>query len=205
MKTDLYSILDVGRTATKAEIKASFKHLAKTLHPDAGGSTEAFAKLNSAYMVLRDKARRKKYDESGDTSKQEVNEELTQIARILLELLNACIEEGVADRTDVNMIEAMQEHVKKEISGMEKVEGNIKKELDALKKIQDRLFCKLDRNILGGVIELKRDAMVKKASEVKYRVLMLRLLADDLKNYTYITEMAGFIDIHYFGAVSATA
>lgn len=205
MQPDLYSILNIKSSATQQEIKASFKLLAKTLHPDAGGGTEAFAKLHSAYMVLRDKARRKKYDESGDVSKQEVNEELTQIARILLELLNAWIEEGIADRTNINMIDAMQKHVKKEISGMEKVESNIKKELDALKKIQDRLSCKLERNILGGVIELKRSALAKKAAEVKYRVLIFRLLFDDLSNYTYITEMAEFIDMHYFGAVSATA
>ena len=60
---DLYEILDVETTATKKEIKKSFKGLVKRLHPDKKtGDAEAFEYINLAYTVLTDKETREIYD-----------------------------------------------------------------------------------------------------------------------------------------------
>jgi hypothetical protein len=63
---DPYELLDIPRSATKAEIKRSFRQLAKKLHPDANkdDATVAarFAELNSAYEILGDEKRRKAFD-----------------------------------------------------------------------------------------------------------------------------------------------
>jgi curved DNA-binding protein CbpA len=63
---DPYEVLDVARSATEADIKASFRRLAKQLHPDANASDPSvaarFAELNSAYEILGDKQKRKAFD-----------------------------------------------------------------------------------------------------------------------------------------------
>lgn len=41
-------IFEVGRNATKDQIEEAFRRKAKSAHPDAGGSTEAMARLNQA-------------------------------------------------------------------------------------------------------------------------------------------------------------
>jgi molecular chaperone DnaJ len=71
---DLYEILGVSRTASKDEIKAKYKKLARKLHPDVNpGDKEAerrFKEINAAHAVLSDDERRKLYDEFGDIALQ---------------------------------------------------------------------------------------------------------------------------------------
>lgn len=64
--TDLYKILGVKRTAPRKDIHKAYRKKAKTAHPDAGGSVDAFNELITAYSVLSDDDRRTRYDETGE-------------------------------------------------------------------------------------------------------------------------------------------
>lgn len=64
--TDLYGVLDVGRDATKAEIKKAYRKVAKRSHPDSPtGSRQKFAAVSTALAVLSDDERRRYYDQTG--------------------------------------------------------------------------------------------------------------------------------------------
>ena len=43
--TNYYEILEIKKTATKDEIKQSYKRLAKIHHPDKGGDKEIFQNI----------------------------------------------------------------------------------------------------------------------------------------------------------------
>lgn len=58
----LYVALEVSRTATPAEIRTAYRQQAKKYHPDKGGDTRVFSKIQHAYEVLSDPHRRKVYD-----------------------------------------------------------------------------------------------------------------------------------------------
>jgi curved DNA-binding protein len=66
---DYYETLGVSRTASEADIKKSFRKLAREFHPDVAKNKkqaeEKFKEINEAYEVLSDPAKRKKYDELG--------------------------------------------------------------------------------------------------------------------------------------------
>ncbi|GIY43639.1 dnaJ homolog subfamily C member 25 homolog [Caerostris darwini] len=64
-----YSVLDVNRESTKAEIAKAYRYLAKKYHPDMHKTPEAkkeaeksFTLIATAYEVLKDEESRKDYD-----------------------------------------------------------------------------------------------------------------------------------------------
>ena len=66
---DYYQSLGVPRTASDADLKKSFRKLAREFHPDVAKdkkkAEEKFKEINEAYEVLSDKDKRGKYDELG--------------------------------------------------------------------------------------------------------------------------------------------
>jgi DnaJ-class molecular chaperone len=59
---DYYKALGVAKDATQQEIKQSYRRLASKHHPDRGGSTEEFQKIEEAYRTLSDEDKRRQYD-----------------------------------------------------------------------------------------------------------------------------------------------
>ncbi|MDR0695794.1 MAG: molecular chaperone DnaJ [Holosporales bacterium] len=74
MTKDYYSILGVGRTATKDELKKAYRKLALRYHPDKNPgnkqSDEKFKEINEAYEVLKDDQKRAAYDRYGSDYKR---------------------------------------------------------------------------------------------------------------------------------------
>jgi molecular chaperone DnaJ len=68
IEKDYYKVLGVKKDASQADIKKSYRKLARQLHPDKNpGDTKAeerFKEVSEAYDVLSDEARRKEYDEA---------------------------------------------------------------------------------------------------------------------------------------------
>jgi len=74
----LYKELELDRNASSSDIKKSWKKLALKHHPDKGGDSEKFTKLQTAYEILSDPEKKQKYDQFGmdgvsDTSMNQTN------------------------------------------------------------------------------------------------------------------------------------
>ena len=70
---DLYEILGIARDASPSEIKAAYRKLARTLHPDVNADPadqERFKEITGAYEILSDPTKRQRYDEFGAAGPQ---------------------------------------------------------------------------------------------------------------------------------------
>src|ERR1700742_2496294 len=69
MKMDYYEVLQVERTASDTELKASYRRLAMQYHPDRNPNNpeaeEKFKACSEAYQVLSDPDKRAAYDRFG--------------------------------------------------------------------------------------------------------------------------------------------
>lgn len=69
MAKDYYDILGVSKTASTDDIKKAYRKLAHQFHPDkqTGGDEAKFKEVNEAYQVLGNEAKRKQYDQFGQS------------------------------------------------------------------------------------------------------------------------------------------
>ncbi|MEW5319838.1 MAG: hypothetical protein WDW38_010963 [Sanguina aurantia] len=58
----LYRALCISRSASSSQVTQAYRALARSAHPDKGGTSERFAALRRAYDTLSDPARRAAYD-----------------------------------------------------------------------------------------------------------------------------------------------
>lgn len=129
-----YDILGVAPDATSDEIRAAYRKASREAHPDReGGSTTAMTAINTAYDVLKDPARRKRFDETGDTNKVESLEVQAEsmVMAILSELMGQ-------ELPSLNLIDLAKKSLR---NGLKSIDQGLRA-LDAeevkTKKIKDR-------------------------------------------------------------------
>lgn len=87
---NLYEVLGVPRQATGDQIKAARRRHARDLHPDREhGDQSKMARINAAYEVLSDPERRKRYDETGQTSAEQTREQA--VRQVFVKALHSVI------------------------------------------------------------------------------------------------------------------
>ncbi len=143
-KLNPYETLGVPKDADDAAIKRAYRNQSKKTHPDAGGTSDAFAQTQLAYSVLSDHDKRAHYDATGTIDSDNVqNPFAAAIGIVIAGLLNACAQ---VEATRGNMEAApLFDHVRKGIKAqlgefnskreaLEQVIANMRKVAKRIKK-----------------------------------------------------------------------
>jgi len=139
--TDLYNVMGLSPDATPEDIKKAYKRLAIKLHPDKHPESPTLANrlfqaLKEAYDILSNPIKRKKYDETGSTSFEDLNKQLDAffnqiIIPAILQHQETSFEKENMVRviTDVvyNIIQAFKDQLKTFITEKNKLERFLKR------------------------------------------------------------------------------
>jgi len=127
---DYYEVLGVDRNATIKEIVAAYRNLVNKKHPDKKhGDTEAFRLIQEALNVLRDPVKRKKYNEYGRFTDDEIQDTRDYIMSVVEQVVN---DEDV-DLALIDMVETLRKTTVKNLAG---AKGELKKQLKKQKRIE---------------------------------------------------------------------
>jgi hypothetical protein len=95
--SNLYFTLKICENASKEEIKRAYRILCFQCHPDKGGDSENFNRINKAYQILSNETTRKLYDSFS-------NRALTLIEEILHKDPKSDIDFDLADTETLEVI-----------------------------------------------------------------------------------------------------
>lgn len=172
---DHYKTLGVPRDATTAQIKASWRKLARQHHPDREGGDEKFmAQVNEAYRVLGDPALRKHYDETGDGAPQEDKQpiEVVMFTKLVRNLL------AVEGNIITNLL--------RELEGLQKTGRQVvresKSQLHALQKRARAISG--PNNLLAEIIEAKINEVNAEIEYASEKNKQFQLVHDMVMQYS---------------------
>ncbi len=177
----LYDDLGVPQDADSDEIIRAHRRAARRTHPDAGGDRDEFEKIQRAYLVLRDPAKRERYDATGEAHEQPHNP-LAEFAEVIIPAFDAALNEA-ADRLERIDVMAMTKaklrnavvNARTEIANGKQVEARIEKALKRLK-------------FTGDGVDLIRSVLTDRIGKVKAQIAGIE------QNITTIEGAVAMID-----------
>jgi molecular chaperone DnaJ len=92
-----YGVLGIAADADTAQVKAAFRNLAKTCHPDIeGGDALRFHEVHQAYEVLADPVQRAAYDTQCARTRARTRRQLAGAAATMAATFVLTVGSGVA-------------------------------------------------------------------------------------------------------------
>lgn len=182
MSDELYKTLNVGKNATKKQIKDSFRKMAKEYHPDKNTrpdkDNDTFVAANNAYSILKDDSKRKEYDRTGRVNQQDQKTNpLAKIASLFLKLLD----DKNININKINIVEYIKNELTKEnkmtkefIEGAEKYRDSMKKIIPRIEKPTGNV--PLFTNIIEDRLNRINKDIEKKKQEIELIDKSLKIL-----------------------------
>lgn len=151
----LYDDLGLGPDATEAEIKAAHRRAAKRHHPDAGGDRDEFERVQRAALILRDPAKRERYDRDGtiEDGPSPLDFELQGAVSLINDAFSAALA-SASNLATVNIIANAKTVLQHSITNIEQEQAAARGELGKFRKARKRVKHKGNGpNILGDIID----------------------------------------------------
>lgn len=181
--TDPYDILGVERDAGDAQLKAAYRRRAKTSHPDSGGDSQAFDRMQKAYELLLDPVRRKVFDETGYDI--ELADSVDLQALVIVEKL---VTETVLDEREpgsFDPVEHMQSTLSDEIRKVRFNKSELERHASRITLHLERLGKRPGKDVLAHMFRSRIKAIEEAIAEMEAKIEANKRASDMLTGYTY--------------------
>jgi len=195
---DPYDLLGVARTASTASIKAAYRRLVQSAHPDRGGETERFILVVKAFDLLSDPEARRLYDETGAVDEDAVGMFRRDVTRILADMFDAAVETAVATGLDLGKVDFIGQMTTAVRTGLVEAKGGLARsdrDIRALGSLGRRIR-RADgaHNIFAERVDAQVAARTAEQAQARRRVLLLETAIVELGNYRSEVELISALE-----------
>lgn len=180
---NLYETLGVAKDATAAEIRKAYRAMAKQHHPDTGGDPQQFHAIARAHDVLKDDAKRARYDETGEMPGPEINPDgfaLNIIGGLVDGLVNEIVMKDGLEHDD--LAKKLAHQIDDQIRGAKSNREEAEKFEKKAAKIRKRFTAKQGPDYIGQMIDAKlnacRQAITQADEQLKHLERAKEIVAD---------------------------
>lgn len=180
---DLYTLLGCTKESTLDEIRAAYKKLAMTRHPDKGGSEDEFKELKFAYEVLSDNEKRAIYDATG--SIDSVNKPPYDPHQDIYNILQNVIRQNLYRLTTADIIAECRTQLNYILQDLGNKVVNLTTSKDKLVECHTRLTRKSGTNVLGMMLQQEIDGLSREITGLEDNEIKIAQALDLLEEYVY--------------------
>ncbi|MDH4438841.1 MAG: DnaJ domain-containing protein [Rhizobium sp.] len=183
---DPYELLGVSRDADEAAIKAAYRKLAKSAHPDGGGDAEAFAKISTCYDLLKDPVRRRVFDDTGYDPQLAEPADLKGVM-----VLETLINDMILDEREPGSFDPVAGLRRKLTDDILKARFHIlelERHRARVRKHLDRLGRRPDADVLGSMLRARAQSITDAIKGAEAQIAAIERAYTMLEGYSYEME-----------------
>lgn len=185
---DPYQELGVSKGADAGAVKRAYQRRARETHPDKGGDTAKFQRVNAAYRLLDDPARRARYDKTGESG-EDVTSEGARLLAIIASLVLGVLSLPDIDVNTTDVVRVVRRRIESDIAGVEANRAELRKRVNRIERALKRVRRRGDgENMLTGIlnneIEKLKHGIVQNDDNIALAHKLLKFLDD----YEYLVD-----------------
>lgn len=209
-----YEVIGVRRNSSAKTILKAYRRLAMEHHPDRNpGDEEAAARFEAvqrAYELLRDPARRKRYDETGDASEPRATQHpdaelMAVLGPCLSQVVDQLVEQGKRAES-VDVVAAMREWLREAKSHRVKIRSKVGRMLTFYRETVARFRREGDdENCFASLARTQVQMLEAQDAQLEREVVLAGRCSDYLDRYGYDFErMIAGRQVPAYGAMSGS-
>jgi DnaJ-class molecular chaperone len=184
---NLYKILGVDKKSSIEEIKKAYRKLALIHHPDKnnGEESQEFIDIVTAYTILKDKKKRKKYDKTGEFDTQ-VFDKRKSALNFLATIFMNIVRDPNYDPLTKDVFKIMNICIDQEMQRMRVKEQKVSEWIKKFELIEGRIKGK--DSLFNDVLNTELRQQNKLKDDVNHEIEIMAEARKILKDYKYKTE-----------------